>query len=186
MLDLPQPDSPASPNTSFGQMSNDTLSTARTTPRLVRYSTTTSRADNIGLLASHAGAAAVCFCANTLAPFTPQTWVGNLINGVIDQRQAEAHERNTDPRRDKRPPRPGQQRPVILRPVEDRTPRHAVRIAQTNKFVGSLSENGIQHRADPARHDQRDHVRQDLSGNNAPRGLTGHPRRRDKFAVAER
>src|SRR5437868_15245769 len=129
MLVLPQPDSPARPSTSFGQMSNETLSTARTTPRFVRYSTTTSRADNIGLLASHADAAAVCFCANTLAPFTPQPWIGNLIDGVIDQRQAEANERNTDPRRDKRPPRPGQQRPVILRPLKDRTARHAVGIA---------------------------------------------------------
>src|SRR5690606_31974676 len=38
-VDLPQPDSPASPNTSPGAISNDTLSTARTAPLGVRYST---------------------------------------------------------------------------------------------------------------------------------------------------
>src|SRR5215472_1619859 len=86
-VDFPHPDSPTTPRNSWGSTVKLTRSTARTSAASVRYSTDRSVTSSSG--------------SGTPPPFPhrPQRRVSDLVEGVVQQREADAHQRNGRARR---------------------------------------------------------------------------------------
>src|SRR5437899_6242205 len=86
-VDLPQPDSPTTPTNSPACTSRSTPSTAPTDPREVAYSTRRSRTSRMGAL-------------DTSSPHRTQGGIADLVEGVVDEREGDAQQCDTQPWRD--------------------------------------------------------------------------------------
>src|SRR5579864_8997118 len=124
-VDLPHPDSPTMPRKSPWRISSCTWSTATTGPRSVAYATERS-----STLSTGAPGATTCDSsarssagnAATQPPRRPERRVADLVEGVVEQRERCAQQRDADARR-QRPQRYARlQRLVVLRPVQHRAP----------------------------------------------------------------
>src|SRR6187399_1326835 len=192
-VDLPEPDSPARPNTSPGRMSNDTLSTARTGPLGVRYSTRRFLTDNSGSGISapnHRRRKARHYSRRLqgLGPraFQLESRVGYLVDGEVDHHQGESDQGDGKSRWYDGPPAFGQERLVVRRPVQVGSPGDHADIAEPQKLETHLRSDGVHGGPNETGHDQRGHVWQDLDEHDPRMAFATDDRSMHEVLVAER
>src|SRR5205807_2330544 len=173
-VDFPQPDSPTMATNSPGATLRSTWSTARTGPWLVRYSTTRSWTSRMG------GA------PSTAPPDRPQGRVGDLVEGVVEQGEPGAEQRDADAGRDRPERTAGRQRLVVLGPVQHRAPADLVDVAEADELQPGGRQHGVERGPEEVRHDQRGHRGDELEQDDEQAALAAHPGRLQELAVAQR
>ena len=110
----------------------------------------------------------------------------DLVEGVVEQREGGAEERDADAGRDRPERHARQERVVRLRPVEHRSPALAVRIAEPDELQTRGGEDGVDRRAEEGRDDERRHRRQDLVQDHVRLPLPAHAGRLEEVAPPQR
>src|SRR3954465_11993043 len=153
IVDLPQPDSPTTPTNSPACTSRSKLSTARTGPAGVSYSTVSPRTCRTG--GSGTGAPA------TGPPYGSQGGVADLVEGVVEQRERRAEEGDAQARRHHPQGLAGVERGVGLRPVQHGPPAQRARIPEADELQAGRGQHRVDRAAEEGGEDQRGHRRQD-------------------------
>ena len=102
------------------------------------------------------------------------------------QRQPEAEQGERDAGREDVPPGADRERRGVLRVVEHDAPGDGVRVAEAEELERRLGDDGEDDAADEVDADDRDEVREDLEGHDAPARLAQHLGRLDEVALPER
>src|SRR3954454_13568814 len=124
IVDLPHPDSPTTPTNSPACTSRENESTARTGPPGVSYSTVRSRTSSRGTSGT-----------GTLRTGSPDRSKGgdaDLVEGVVEQRERGAQERDAEAGCDHPERLPGVEGRAALRPVQHGAPAQPVLVAEAD------------------------------------------------------
>src|SRR3954453_24091254 len=156
-------------------MSMETPSTARTGPRLEKYSTPRLRIERSGSasegpprlgcgLAENWGRA-VSLSADlgvgegiSDLPLRAKSRIRDLVDRVIHHRQSERYQRDAETGRHDRPPGSRHQSSVVGRPVEIGAPGDDARIAKTDEFEAGQRPDRVDRRSEHPRDNDRKHI----------------------------
>src|SRR5215472_11579195 len=191
-VDLPQPDSPTIPMNSPRSRSKLTLSTARTVPRSMTYSTDRSRTVSTADVVFRAAAVPATSLPGALdtlpphAPDRPQGRVADLVERVVEQRERRAQGHDAQARHDDPQGLPGLERLGVLGPVQHGAPAGHARVAEADELQAGGEQHGVERVGQERGHQQGRHRGDDLGHDDVQRALAADPRGVEEIAVAQR
>src|SRR3954447_7386284 len=131
MVDLPQPDSPTTPTNSPGWTSRSKESTARTGPAAVSYSTVRPRTSRSGEPSSDISDIGTL---GTAPPDRSESRVADLVECVVEQRKGGTEEGDAQAGRHHPQRLAGLQGPVVLGPVQHRSPAQRAAVTEADEL----------------------------------------------------